>query len=124
MSAGKSITPDHIKSIERLFAGVREIVDHPDQVVVRVIPAGYNAIVQLETDPSDVGVVIGCEGHVISSLRSLLSVLAGKHRLKLVLEYKTEKDRNAERGNERGADRGWRDRFWRRESRGEGGRRE
>jgi predicted RNA-binding protein YlqC (UPF0109 family) len=112
--SGQSITPDHIRSVERLFAGVREIVDHPDDVVVRVIPAGYNAVVQLETNPADVGVVVGREGHVISSLRSLLSVLAGKNRIKLVLEFKTEQDRNVERGNERGD----RDRFWQRDRRG------
>jgi predicted RNA-binding protein YlqC (UPF0109 family) len=87
----------------RLIGGaVREIVDHPDEVVVRVIPAGYDAIIQLETHTDDIGVVVGRAGHVISSLRSLVSAFAGKHRIHLNLEYKTELDRNAQvRGNER-----------------------
>lgn len=105
--SGQGITPAHIQSVERLFAGVREIVDHPEDVHVRVIPAGYNAVVQLETHPDDVGVVVGKEGHVISSWRSLLSALAGKNRIKLVLEFKTEQDRNAAR-EERGGERFWR----------------
>lgn len=104
---GQSITPEHIKGVERLLACVREIVDYPDEVIVRVLPAEYNAIVQLETHQADVGVVVGREGHVISSLRSLLAAYAGKNRIKLTLEFKTEQDRNVARGNERGGERSW-----------------
>jgi len=120
---GQSITPAHIASVERLFAGVREIVDHPDDVVVRVLPAGYNAVVQMETHPDDVGIVVGREGHVISSWRSLLSALAGKNRIKLVLEYKTELDRNAQRGESREGRDQDRGRIWRDPMRGEHGNR-
>jgi hypothetical protein len=109
--------------VERLFAGVREIVDHPDDVVVRVLPAGYNAVVQMETHPDDVGIVVGREGHVISSWRSLLSALAGKNRIKLVLEYKTELDRNAQRGESREGRDQDRGRIWRDPMRGEHGNR-
>ena len=115
---GQSITPDHIASVQRLFGGVREIVDHPDEMIVRVLPAGYNAIVQLETHPDDVGVIVGKAGHVISSLRSLLSALAGKNRIHLELEFKTELDRNAERAQQ--GDRPPRGRVWQDPRRGEG----
>lgn len=106
--SGQSITPDHIKGVERLLACIREIVDHPEEVVIRVIPAAYNAVVQLETHPADVGVVVGREGHVISSVRSLLSAYAGKNRIKLTLEYRTEQDRNVARRDEREGGRFWR----------------
>lgn len=78
---------------------VCELVDHPDAVVCHVIPGRDNVIVQLETHPSDVPIVIGREGHVITSLRSLLSARAGRARIRVVLEYATERDRDEARGN-------------------------
>ena len=105
--SGQSITPEHIKGAERVLSCVREIVDHPEDVMIHVQFTDHNAIVVLETNPNDVGVVVGREGHIISSLRSLLSAYAGKNRIKLVLEFKTEQDRNVERGNARGGERYW-----------------
>jgi predicted RNA-binding protein YlqC (UPF0109 family) len=46
--------------------------------------------VELHTDASDVGQVIGRQGSVISSIRGLLSAYGGKHRIRVDLDYITE----------------------------------
>lgn len=72
----------------------RHIVNHPDDVEVDVVPVGFRLVVALRTNPRDVGQVIGRHGHLSTSLRSFLSAVAGKYKIKIDLDYVTE-DENA-----------------------------
>lgn len=69
-----------------------KVVDHPDGVHVNVIPGSYRMLIELHTDPADVGQVIGRQGTVISSIRTLLAALGGKHKIRCELEYVTESE--------------------------------
>jgi predicted RNA-binding protein YlqC (UPF0109 family) len=71
---------------------VRHIVDHPLDVEVRVRGGEYRLGLELFTNPADVGQVVGRSGHLTTSLRSFLSALAGKHKIKIDFDYVTEED--------------------------------
>lgn len=86
------VTPELIAAAQEIVGIVRHIVDHPDRVEVRARPGTYRIAVELFTDPGDVGQVVGRSGHLTSSLRSFLSALAGKHKIKIDFDYVTEEE--------------------------------
>lgn len=88
-----------LDAIKNIVMVVRYFVDHPDDVQVNVRPGPYRVTVELYTNPEDVGQVVGRHGHLSSSLRSILAAVAGKHRIKIDLDYVTEED-NARRQKE------------------------
>lgn len=71
---------------------VRHFVDHPDLVEVNVRPGAYRLAVELYTHQDDVGQVVGRNGYLSTSLRAFLAAFAGKHRIKIDLDYVTEED--------------------------------
>ena len=75
---------------------VEVIVDRPEQVKVNVASLNHRFIVELETARSDVGQVIGKQGHVATAIRSLLSAYGGKNKCKVELDYVTERQKRAE----------------------------
>lgn len=86
------VTPELIAAVQEIVGIVRHIVDHPDKVEVHVRPGTMRIVAELFTDPADVGQVVGRSGHLTSSLRSFLSALAGKHKIKLDFDYVTEEE--------------------------------
>lgn len=68
------------------------LVDHPDDVKVKVYIRGQRLFVDLETNSNDVGQVIGKNGHLKSSMRSFLSAIGGKYNVKPDLDYITERE--------------------------------
>jgi len=85
-----------------VYDTVRRLVDHPEAVTVNVVPSSYRLLAELHTDPKDVGQVIGKNGHVITSIRSLVTAFGGKHRCRVELDYVTEQDKEFQRGGGRG----------------------
>jgi|GEM_PF-2757491 len=90
-----------IDAVKEIVMIVRHFVDHPEDVEVNVRPGPYRITVELYTHARDVGQVVGRNGHVASSLRSFLTAVAGKHRIKVDLDYVTEED-NARRAQKSG----------------------
>ncbi len=65
----------------------KEIVSHPDEVVVTEEEEGDGLIIlRLEVAPSDKGKVIGRQGRVAQSIRSLLRVAAVKDGTRVILK--------------------------------------
>ena len=92
-SMGKTkISPDLIAAAKEIVMIVRHLVDHPDQVEVNVRPGAYRLAVELYTHQKDVGQVVGRNGYLSTSLRAFLAAVAGKHRVKIDLDYVTEED--------------------------------
>ena len=94
----QDLAAKHERGVRRVIGAVEEIVDFPEDVRIMVALHGQHIFVELETNPQDVGVVVGRAGHVVSSLRSLLSVYAGKHRMKMVFDYLTDIEQARPRG--------------------------
>jgi len=72
---------------------VREIVAHPAEVAVDVVPASYRLVVELRTNEDDVGYVIGQGGHVVTGVRSILAAFGRKHGIHITMDYVTEQEK-------------------------------
>jgi predicted RNA-binding protein YlqC (UPF0109 family) len=65
---------------------VRSIVDNPDQVTVSQYDEGDSVMIEVTVAESDMGRVIGRGGSVVTSIRSLVQVLAAKQGKRVSLE--------------------------------------
>jgi hypothetical protein len=59
---------------------VREMVDRPEDVRVGVLAGRSCTILQLSVHPSEIGRVIGKQGHHAKALRILLGCIGAKER--------------------------------------------
>ena len=64
----------------------RALVDHPDDVSVRVVEGERTKVLELKVHPSDMGQVIGKQGRTAKAIRTLLSAAATKENVRAVLE--------------------------------------
>ncbi len=64
----------------------RSIATHPDDVKVTEEDDGGQIVLRLEVSPEDKGKVIGRQGRVAQSMRTLLRVAAVKRGARAVLE--------------------------------------
>jgi predicted RNA-binding protein YlqC (UPF0109 family) len=65
---------------------VKSIVDNPDQVTVSQHDEGATVMIEVTVSESDMGRVIGRGGSVVTSIRSLVQVLAAKQGKRVTLE--------------------------------------
>ena len=72
---------------------VRSLVDNPDEVRVNAYDDRSETILELSVAGDDMGRVIGRNGRVINSIRSLVQVSAAKEGKRVNLEV-LEADRN------------------------------
>lgn len=89
---GNRINDSVISAIEDIVGVVRHLVDNPDKVEINIRRGPYRVVVELFTNSTDVGQVVGKNGHVITSFRSLLAAFAGKNNIEVNLDYITEQD--------------------------------
>lgn len=65
---------------------VKSLVDNPDEVVIEEIEEGSELILELTVAGSDMGRVIGKNGRVINSIRTLVQVPAAKQGEQVAVE--------------------------------------
>ncbi len=65
---------------------VKGLVSHPDQVRITPVERGGMTVYELRMDASDVGKVIGRQGAMINTIRSLLLVGSAKKGLRCAVE--------------------------------------
>lgn len=65
---------------------VRSLVDRPDEISVTETQDGATITVELSVADEDMGRVIGKQGRVINSIRSIVQVQAAKHGARVNLE--------------------------------------
>lgn len=65
---------------------VRAIVDEPDAVSVTEVVGAHTTILELRVAKTDIGKVIGKQGHNVSALRTILNAVSAKSRKHTVLE--------------------------------------
>lgn len=64
---------------------LKKLVDHPDEASVSVEESGEDINVSIKVNSEDAGRVIGKQGRIINSIRSLAKLLALKNKKKLTL---------------------------------------
>ena len=64
----------------------KALVDKPDEVQVRMIEGEQVTVLELRVHPSDMGRVIGHEGRMANSIRTILGAAGMKLRRRVVLE--------------------------------------
>jgi len=64
----------------------RALVDHPEDVSVRVVEGERTKVLELKVHPNDMGQVIGKQGRTAKAIRTLLSAAATKENVRAVLE--------------------------------------
>lgn len=65
---------------------VKELVDQADQVVVTEVPGEGSTNYEVHVAPDDLGKVIGKQGRIANSLRTVVKAVAMKGRRKVYLE--------------------------------------
>ena len=65
----------------------KALVDNPDEVVVTEKTEGKTVTVELHVAPSDMGKVIGKQGRLAKSIRTVIKSLAGKENKKVEIEF-------------------------------------
>jgi predicted RNA-binding protein YlqC (UPF0109 family) len=55
---------------------IRGLVDEPDEVFVEEDDLGHTVLLRVQTDPDELGKVIGRQGRTVRALRALLEVRA------------------------------------------------
>lgn len=62
------------------------LVDHPEEVVVTEKETDKSIIVELKVAPDDMGKVIGKQGRIAKSIRTVVKAAASKDDKKVVVE--------------------------------------
>ncbi|HCL55729.1 MAG TPA: RNA-binding protein [Spirochaetia bacterium] len=65
---------------------VRSIVDHPEDVKIKVVEGEKSTILELKVNPEDVSKVIGKGGRIARAIRTLIGVIAGRSNKRIILE--------------------------------------
>jgi len=71
---------------ELIEAIAKALVDNPNQVHVRAIEGEQVIVFELRVHPSDVGKVIGRQGRMAASIRTILGAAGMKLRKRITLE--------------------------------------
>ncbi len=72
---------------------VASLVDNPDEVAVAEVDNGSELVLELTVNSSDMGRVIGRNGRVINSIRTLVQVSAAKQGKQVAVELIEPDDR-------------------------------
>lgn len=62
------------------------LVDHPEQVTVRILEGNQTSVLELKVAKEDIGKVIGKQGRTAQSMRTLLNAVSSKLNKRFVLE--------------------------------------
>ena len=68
---------------ELLYYIVRQIVDHPDAVSINEVTRDDTLVLELSVDPSDMGKVIGRQGKIAKSIRSIVKAAAIRENIRV-----------------------------------------
>ena len=64
----------------------KSLVDYPDDVSVTEIEGDTSTVLELRVNDADMGKVIGKQGRIARSIRSVIKAAAGKDRIRVVVE--------------------------------------
>jgi predicted RNA-binding protein YlqC (UPF0109 family) len=78
------------KVADALTAILRLIVDKPDEMSLTIVPDGSDWMFRVSVFPSDVGMLIGKQGRIARSLRTVLIATSMKTKQKIRLDISSD----------------------------------
>jgi uncharacterized protein len=64
----------------------QSLVDKPEEVVVHEVPGEQTTVYELSVGVGDLAMIIGKQGRMIRSIRTIVAAVAAKNRRRAVLE--------------------------------------
>lgn len=64
----------------------KALVDNPDQVSVNLVEGEKSVILELSVAPEDMGKVIGKQGRIAKSIRTIVKAISSKESKRVVVE--------------------------------------
>jgi hypothetical protein len=86
MSEKRNLTPQGRVLEQLIRTVVGGVVDFPEQIQTVVVESGSTVVIELTVARPDIGKVIGRQGSMARSLRTILSNAATKHQRRSVLQ--------------------------------------
>ncbi len=71
---------------ELLEFAIKQLVDHPDQVVVSETQAETKVVVEINVSPTDLKRVIGKDGRIVRALRTMVNSIDGVGPVELIVK--------------------------------------
>ncbi|HBY21203.1 MAG: hypothetical protein A2Y24_01060 [Clostridiales bacterium GWE2_32_10] len=65
---------------------VKSLVDHPEQILITEISGEKGAILELKVAEEDMGKVIGKQGKVAKSIRTVIKAIAAREGKRVIVE--------------------------------------
>lgn len=75
---------------------VKALVDKPDQINIKETPGETVTILEIRTAPEDAGKVIGREGRIANSIRTIAKAAAAKQNKRVTVEILTDESGSKE----------------------------
>ena len=72
--------------VELVETIAKSLVDHPEAVEVREVEGRTASVIELRVAPSDMGKVIGKQGRIAKSIRTVVKAAATKANKKVAVE--------------------------------------
>ena len=66
---------------------IKSLVENKDDVKITEKEEGNSTIFEISVNPSDMGKVIGRQGKVAKSIRTIMKSISGKEHKKVVVEF-------------------------------------
>ena len=66
---------------------IKGLVEHKDEVTITEKEDGNTTIFEVKVNDSDMGKVIGKQGKIAKSIRTVIKSIAGKEHKKVVVEF-------------------------------------
>ena len=66
---------------------IKSLVEHVDEVTVTEKEEGKTTVFEVKVNESDMGKVIGRQGRVAKSIRTVMKSVAGKEHKKVAIEF-------------------------------------
>ncbi len=73
-----------------VYTIVKELVDAPDEVVIKETAGDTIVILEISVAPDDVGKVIGKDGRIANAIRTVVKAAAAKHDKRVTVEIVTD----------------------------------
>jgi len=64
----------------------KALVDNPEKVKINMIESGKTIIIELSVDKSDIGKIIGREGRIVTSIRTILNACYNENNKRIILD--------------------------------------